>query len=174
MMMAAALAPAPSLTVTGGSEGTPGALAFAPVFSLAWAGELRKPMPADPGERDMGASLVDAQQIIEQILVEEEGETTERGAVVLDVTRRGPAARAGLEPADAIVALAGEDVSVTGDVWRILGNRPLGTFVPVTFVRDGQVHTAMLEVSAPALRPWEKKSRPRWPLYSALSRRTSW
>jgi hypothetical protein len=42
------------------------------------------------------------------------------------------------------------------DLWRILGSRKLGSRLPVTFVRDGQVRTSRLEVTGrvpPALRP---------------------
>jgi S1-C subfamily serine protease len=114
----------------------------------AASGDLSVVVTAEPADRDLGASLIDARQIIEEVLVAEEGETAERGAVVLGVERRGPAARAGLEPADAIVELGGERVWAAEDLWRILGARKLGSRLPVTFVRDGEVRSAELEVSA--------------------------
>lgn len=118
--------------------------------------ELTVVVTTEPRERDLGALLVDADQIIDEVLMAEAGETAERGAVLLGVEQRGPAARAGLEPADAIVELGGERVFVADDLWRILGARAVGSRVPVTFVRDGRVRTSRLEVTGrvpPALRP---------------------
>ena len=129
----------------------------------AWLGESVE-LVSQPATRDLGAWLMDARQIVEEILAHEEGETAERGAVVLGIQRQGPAARAGLEPADAIVELGGERVSVTADLWRILGARQLGARLPVTFVRDGELRTSLLEVAGPPVRsrPPAKRSRRWW------------
>jgi hypothetical protein len=134
-------------------------LAWVPLTLIAAAGpaasrDLPVLVTVEPADRDLGASLIDARQIIDEVLVAEEGETAERGAVVLGVERRGPAARAGLEPADAIIELGGERVSATADLWRILGARKVGSRLPVTFVRDGEVRSAELEVSA---RSWRER-----------------
>jgi membrane-associated protease RseP (regulator of RpoE activity) len=102
---------------------------------------------------EVGAVLVDAAVWIDQVLIEEEGETAARGAVVVSVERCSPAARAGLAPADAIVELDGDEVDATSDVTRILNARAPGARLDVTFVRDGKLHTAVLGVGPPTSPP---------------------
>ena len=92
---------------------------------------------AEPPARNLGADLVDAREIIEKVLTREEGESVERGSIVLLVEPDGPVDRAGLRTADAIVELGGARVDATGDLLRLLGQRPIGARVPLTFVRDG-------------------------------------
>jgi hypothetical protein len=98
---------------------------------------------------EVGAMLVDATALIDHLLVEQEGETAARGAVVLSVDPCSPAARAGLIPADAIVELDGAAVEATADVIRVLHARPTGARLAVTYVRDGQLREAVLGVGAP-------------------------
>jgi len=50
----------------------------------------------------------------------------------------GPAARAGLQPGDIIVKVAGEDVSNTGDLTRVLTEHKGGETVAVGYYRDTQ------------------------------------
>jgi len=50
----------------------------------------------------------------------------------------GPAARAGLQPGDIIVKIAGEDVNNTGDLIRVLAEHKGGETVAVAYYRDGQ------------------------------------
>jgi membrane-associated protease RseP (regulator of RpoE activity) len=102
---------------------------------------------------EVGAVLVDASALIDQVLIEEEGETAARGAVVVSVERCSPAARAGLAPADAIVELDGDEVDATSDVTRILNTRAPGARLDVTFVRDGKLRTAVLGVGPPTSPP---------------------
>jgi len=105
---------------------------------------------------ELGALLIDAQTLIDELLLEEEGEIAARGAVVLRVEACSPAARAGLEPADAIVELDGDAVAHTSDVLRILRERPRGARLPMTFVRDGQLQSGVLGVGAPTPPPRPK------------------
>ena len=119
---------------------------------------------ADPPARNLGADLVDAREIVEEILTREEGESVERGSIVLLVEPDGPVDRAGLRSADAIVELGGARVDATGDLLALLGQRPIGTRVPVTFVRDGQLMTTILDVEGPRYGPppqaWLRSSGP--------------
>ena len=108
---------------------------------------------ADPPARNLGADLVDAGEIVEKVLTREEGESVERGSVVMLVEPDGPIDRAGLRSADAIVELGGVRVDATGDLLALLGQRPIGTRVPVTFVRDGQLMTTVLDVEGPRYGP---------------------
>jgi S1-C subfamily serine protease len=98
------------------------------------------------------------------VLVAEEGEISERGAVILLVQEGGPVDRAGLRPADVIIELGGSRVDETADLMRILGARAVGSSLPLAFVRDGQVKTGWLEVAGPAGQPGPQafRLRPRW------------
>jgi S1-C subfamily serine protease len=108
---------------------------------------------AEPPARNLGADLVDAREIIEKVLTREEGESVERGSIVLLVEPDGPVDRAGLQTADAIVGLGGARVDATGDLLWLLGQRPIGARVPLTFVRDGQVMDTFIEVEGPSYGP---------------------
>jgi S1-C subfamily serine protease len=119
---------------------------------------------ADAPARNLGADLVDAREIVEEILTREEGESVERGSIVMLVEPDGPVDRAGLRSADAIVELGGARVDATVDLLALLGQRPIGTRVPVTFVRDGQLMTTVLDVEGPRYGPppqaWLQMSAP--------------
>ena len=108
---------------------------------------------ADAPARNLGADLVDAREIVEEILTREEGESVERGSIVMLVEPDGPVDRAGLRSADAIVELGGARVDATVDLLALLGQRPIGTRVPLTFVRDGQLMTTVLDVEGPSYGP---------------------
>ena len=60
------------------------------------------------------------------------------GVGVGSLVGAGPAARAGLQPGDIIVKIAGEDVSNTGDLSRILTEHKGGETVTVEYYRDSQ------------------------------------
>ena len=72
-----------------------------------------------------------------------------RGVGVLQVTPGSPAARAGLQAGDLVVALGGETVKSVEDVQRYLGRAPLDARVEVTVVRGGQ-RLALAVTLAPA------------------------
>jgi serine protease Do len=61
-----------------------------------------------------------------------------KGALVQNVVPRGPAAKAGLEPGDLIVALNGKPVESAGAVTRSVAIVPPGEKVDVTVLRKGQ------------------------------------
>ena len=123
------------------------------VGTVCGVSPLARQARAEPPARNLGADLVDAQEIVEKVLTREEGESVERGSIVMLVEPDGPIDRAGLRAADAIVELGGARVDITGDLLALLGQRAIGTRVPVTFVRDGQVMTAVLDVEGPRYGP---------------------
>lgn len=63
------------------------------------------------------------------------------GAVVLETVSGGPAAEAGIQPGDAIVAIGGERVRRIEDVYAALRQRSPGDSLQVTVVRDGERRT---------------------------------
>ena len=61
-----------------------------------------------------------------------------RGALVADVSADGPAARAGLNAGDVIVAYAGKPVNDSADLPPLVGSTKPGASKPLTVIRDGQ------------------------------------
>ena len=60
------------------------------------------------------------------------------GVLVAQVTRGGPAMRAGIRPGDVIVSVDGKEVETARDVTRPIAAAAPGTVVPVTVWRDGE------------------------------------
>jgi len=61
-----------------------------------------------------------------------------RGALVAEVTQGSPAARAGIQPGDVIVAFQGDEVQTPRDLTRRVAGIPPGTATKVTVARHGQ------------------------------------
>ncbi|QSB04427.1 S1C family serine protease [Natronoglycomyces albus] len=72
----------------------------------------------------------------------------EDGAMVLRVDPEGPAAEAGLEPGDIIVAIDGEDILRGSDVRTYVSGTEPGQSVEVTYVRDGDTGTLRIDIAA--------------------------
>ncbi|HEX6984193.1 MAG TPA: trypsin-like peptidase domain-containing protein, partial [Planctomycetaceae bacterium] len=93
----------------------------------------------------LGVRIV-SDDLVEQFV--ERGELPRRGVLVFDVVPGGAAAEAGLRPTretrqgidwgDLIVAIDGEPVETSKDLFRILGERSAGDQVTLTVVRDGE------------------------------------
>ncbi len=66
------------------------------------------------------------------------GMSVPRGAAVTDVWPGGAAARAGVEPGDVILTIAGQPVTDQGGATYLFGARRVGETVPVTVLRDGR------------------------------------
>jgi putative serine protease PepD len=60
------------------------------------------------------------------------------GAVVAEVSAGSPAATAGIQPGDVIVAVDGRSVAGAGSLSTLVGNHQVGDVVKVTIVRGGQ------------------------------------
>lgn len=69
--------------------------------------------------------------------VEDAGDGVDEGAVVTDVRADGPAAAAGVESGDVIVAFDGERVRGARQLARLVQETPAGRTVPVRVRRDG-------------------------------------
>jgi putative serine protease PepD len=65
-----------------------------------------------------------------------------QGALVLEVTPDGPAARAGLKARDIIVRLGDSDITSMGDLIGAIRRHRVGETVDVTYLRDGKRATA--------------------------------
>ena len=84
--------------------------------------------------------------IIPAEAVDELGLKDRRGALVATVSPGGPAARAGLEPGDVIVAFNGKPVANRDELVRTVVNTKPGTRVDVKVIRDKQERTLSLTV----------------------------
>jgi len=60
-----------------------------------------------------------------------------RGAIVSDVTRESPAANAGVQPGDVILAVDGQDMEDNNDLSRYIASKPPDTRVELKVLRDG-------------------------------------
>ena len=69
---------------------------------------------------------------------EELGLTTRSGALVSTVDRRGPAAKAGIEPGDVIIEFNGKPVKNNNDLVSMVVSTKPGTTVPLKVIRDKQ------------------------------------
>jgi serine protease Do len=63
-----------------------------------------------------------------------------KGALVADVTKDGPAEKAGIKSGDVIVAFDGRKVNDEHELPQIVAQTPVGKKVDVTVVRDGKRH----------------------------------
>jgi glutaredoxin-like YruB-family protein len=85
------------------------------------------------GGPKLGASIADAAS-----QVKEHPGIPALGAYVGRVRTGSPAEKAGLRPGDVIVALAGQPVTRTADVYRLLPQVPTGHDVSLAYVRNGE------------------------------------
>jgi serine protease DegQ len=60
------------------------------------------------------------------------------GAMIAGVVRGGPAERAGIQPGDILVAVAGKKVADTSEMLRLVAQLEPGASVPMTIVRQGR------------------------------------
>jgi S1-C subfamily serine protease len=77
------------------------------------------------------------------------GTDAEHGVLVVEVMPDSPAARAGLEPGDAIVKVAGDEVRNLGELGDVLLHHPPGETVEVAYVRGDDARTARVTLTDP-------------------------
>jgi S1-C subfamily serine protease len=76
-------------------------------------------------------------------------DTGTTGAVVTSVAAGGSAAQAGLDTGDRIVAIDGAVVQSVAELGTRLYADPPGTEIPMTYVRDGTVHSGTIVLGTP-------------------------
>ena len=75
-----------------------------------------------------------------------------RGAELSKITpSEGPAARAGLKPFDIVIEYDGTTVENSDHLIRLVGYTPVGTKIPVTYLRRGVKRTAMVTIGDRAI-----------------------
>lgn len=70
-----------------------------------------------------------------------------RGALVAGVSADGPAAAAGLEPGDVILAFGGRNIATMRDLPRVVAEAEIGSTVEMQIFRDGETLTRKIEVA---------------------------
>ncbi len=105
-------------------------------------------------------------QTVTEDLAEGLGLKKPRGALVADVTKGGPADKAGLRPRDVIVEFNGMKVEKMRDLPRIVAETPVGAEVTVRILRDGKpmdvkVTLGRLEKAEEMRKAEKEKARPK-------------
>lgn len=72
------------------------------------------------------------------------------GAVIADVAPNSPAAKAGIEKGDVVVAVDGKPIHSAAQLRTSVGLTPVGRHLRITFDRGGIDHTVSIEVAAVA------------------------
>jgi serine protease Do len=70
-------------------------------------------------------------------VAEQLGAPSTDGVVVMGM-RQGPAARAGIEPYDIILAVSGQPVTGTSSLLKLISDAPIGSAVTLDVLREGQ------------------------------------
>jgi serine protease Do len=97
----------------------------------------------------MGVILKDLSQADAERL----GAPSTRGALIVDVDPESPAELGGLRPDDVVIELAGKPVSDTAELRNRTAGLPVGSTVPLRFLRDGKTTDSSLTISEfPSLR----------------------
>jgi serine protease Do len=77
----------------------------------------------------------------------QDSQTAEGGATVADVTKGGPASRAGLRNGDRIVEFDGKPVKSTKQLTEFIADTPAGAAIKLKYVRDGREESASITPS---------------------------
>ncbi len=110
-------------------------------IGFAVASRLAEPVVTqlkDYGRTRRGWLGVRIQMVTEEI-AESFGLQDPSGALVAEVTKDGPAARAGIRPGDVILAFNGQAVETMRRLPRIVAETPIGIDVPVKIWRGGKI-----------------------------------
>jgi serine protease Do len=93
-------------------------------------------------------------QALDEDIAESLGIPKNQGELIRSVSPGGPAARAGIQQGDVVVAVNGQPVSPDQSLAYLVSQQPVGAKVPVTVVREGQRRTVTVTV---AQRPTEEE-----------------
>jgi serine protease Do len=87
-------------------------------------------------------------QDMNQSLAQSFGLKQPEGALVAQVVADSPAAKAGLQAGDIILAFNGSKIGRSGDLPPLVGATPVGTSVPVSILRNGKRLTVDVTIAA--------------------------
>ena len=90
-------------------------------------------------------------QDVDDRMAEAMGLEGARGAAVAEVVEDGPAARAGLEPGDVVVAVNGEGIADTKSLVRAISELDEGTAAAIEIVRRGERRRLEVEIGRSAI-----------------------
>ncbi|HEY1606040.1 MAG TPA: Do family serine endopeptidase [Allosphingosinicella sp.] len=90
----------------------------------------------------IGVSL----QTLEDDIAEAMGIPKNQGELIRGVTAGGPAAKAGIQQGDVIVAVNGQPVTPDQTLAYLVAQQPVGSRVPMTLIRNGQRVNVTVEV----------------------------
>lgn len=92
-------------------------------------------------------------QAVDGALAESLGLARPEGVILADLHAESPFARAGLKPGDIVTALDGAPVNGPPEMIFRMSTRGIGARVAVTYLRDGKVRQAMVDLVAPPENP---------------------
>jgi Do/DeqQ family serine protease len=84
------------------------------------------------------------------------GATSTEGVVIMGM-RQGPAAQAGIEPYDIIVAVNGHKVTDTSSLLKLISDAPIGSTVTVEVLREGERRSFRVPVEQQGRRPVQRR-----------------
>ncbi len=116
-------------------------------IGLAIAIDTAKPIIDEliaKGEVDRGFLGVRGMVQITPSLKEQFGLAVDRGIGIQQVVANSPAAKAGLQPGDIIVSLAGAEIRTTGDLFKALTEHRAGETVEIQYYHNAQKKTAQV------------------------------
>jgi serine protease Do len=90
------------------------------------------------GERVRRGYIGVSLQTLDDDIAESMGLPKNQGELIRDVTPGGPAARAGVQQGDVVVAVNGQAVTPDQSLAYLVSQQPVGARVPLTVVRNGQ------------------------------------
>ncbi|MBT4521721.1 MAG: DegQ family serine endoprotease [Halieaceae bacterium] len=85
-------------------------------------------------------------QNVDKNLAESFGLDRPRGALIVELSKQGPADKAGLESGDVIVRFDGKDILNSADLPHVVGLIEPGTTVPVDIIRERKPRTIKIKV----------------------------
>lgn len=97
------------------------------------------------GRTHRGWLGVKIQEVSEEV-ADSVGLAKEMGALVLDVNKDGPAAKAGIQPGDVITAFDGKEISEMRFLPRMVAETKIGKTVPITYWRKNVSKTVEVKV----------------------------
>jgi serine protease Do len=98
------------------------------------------------GKVSRGYIGVSLQSLTEDIAESIPGVDKNSGELIRGVTPGGPAARAGIQQGDVVVAVNGQPVTPDQSLAYLVSQQPVGSRVPITVVREGQRRTVTVVV----------------------------